>query len=81
MEKMQSKKDFFIEQSKINQEEKYISVPISSSSEHEDYDDLIIILNKISDELKKKYPDINFSGNWDTKYNVDTKKEFVFYFE
>lgn len=77
---MENKENFFIDQSKINEEEKYVSVPVNYP-EYYDRDDVVWFWNKVEDELKKKYPDINFSGISEGKSGEDGKEEFLFYFE
>lgn len=80
MENMQFKKDFFIEQSEIDHENKCVHVPVNSLSNLE-YDDLYIMKEDVRDELLKKYQNINFSGKMELNPKGEKEKEFLFYFD
>jgi hypothetical protein len=71
---------FFIDKSFINEREHCVHVPVSMPK-IKNTPDINIDIDHVDQKVRKKYPDINFTGRWGTSSNENGVNEYLFYFE
>ena len=79
MEKIENKKSFYMERSKKDEEKKCVRVPVNLSGPKHWVDIEIVV--QMEFELKKYYPNLKFTGRYDTVSNPEDIKEYLFFYE